>query len=117
MKKGFSYGKPFFMVIRRYYSSYLFQLLGLFADIGQNTTVNIQHMTVDGIRSMRSQEHSGTTQFLGIQPTTGRCLGADERIERMAATVWLTLTQRSGLWSCDITWANTVTLNVILTIL
>ena len=41
----------------------LSSLLGLLADISQNTTVHIEHMTVDGIRSMRSQEHGGATQL------------------------------------------------------
>ena len=41
----------------------LSSLLGLLADISQNTTVHIEHMTVDGIRSMRSQKHGGATQL------------------------------------------------------
>ncbi len=36
---------------------------GLLANVGQDTTVHIEHVAVYGIRSMRSQEHSGATQL------------------------------------------------------
>ena len=41
---------------------YLF-LLRLLADVGEDTTINIKHMAIYGVRSMRCEEHGGTTQF------------------------------------------------------
>lgn len=72
-------------------------LFWLFADISKDTTINIQDMPVDGIRSLRGKEYSGTTQFIGIQPASCRSLGADEGVERMAATIRLTLTEEQSV--------------------
>ena len=74
-------------------------------------------MTIHGIRSVRSEEHGGTTQLLRIEPTSGRSLGTDEAIERMTAAIRLLFTQRCSLWCGDLARADTVTLDVILTIL
>ena len=35
-------------------------LLGLLANVSQDATVNIQHMTVDSVRGMRGQEYGRT---------------------------------------------------------
>ena len=59
-------------------------LLRLLADIGEDTAVDIEHVAVDGVTGMRSQEHGRTTQFLRLEPASGRRLGADERVEGMA---------------------------------
>jgi hypothetical protein len=66
---------------------------------------------------MRSQEHCGTTQLRRIKPTACGSLGTDEAVEWMTASVRLTLTKRSGLRSSNVARTNTITLNVILTIL
>lgn len=50
----------------------------LLADVGKDTSVNIEHMTVNGIRSLRSQEYCRTTEFRWIEPTSSRSLSADE---------------------------------------
>jgi hypothetical protein len=90
-------------------------LSGLFADIGKDTAVYIQHVAVDGIRGMGSEEDGRTSELLWVEPTAGRCLGTDKAVEWMTAAVWLTLTERGGLWGSDVTRTDTVTLDVILT--
>ncbi len=92
-------------------------LLRLLANVGQDATINIQYVAIDGVRSVRSQEDSRTAQLRRIEPAAGRCLGADERIEGMTAAVRLTLTKGSGLGSGDVAWANAVTLDVVLSVL
>ena len=74
-------------------------------------------MAVYGIRSLRCEEYGGTAQLIGLEPATCGGLGADERIERVARTVSLLLTQRSGLRRSDVTRADTVALDVVLAIL
>ena len=102
---------PFFLWVMRIF------LLRLLADVGEDTTIYIEHVAVDGIAGVRSQEHGGTTQLRRIEPTSGRSLGADERVERMTAAVRLTLAQRCGLRSSDVARANAVALDVVLAIL
>ena len=65
---------------------------GLLADVGKDTAIDIQHVTIDSVRSMRCQEDGRTTQLLRIEPASGRCLGADEAIERVTAAIGLLLT-------------------------
>jgi hypothetical protein len=50
----------------------------LLADVSKDTSVNIEHMAVNGIRSLRSQEHCRTTELRWIEPTSSRSLSADE---------------------------------------
>ena len=38
-------------------------LLRLLADVGQDTAIDIEHVTIHCVRSVRSQEHSRTTQL------------------------------------------------------
>ena len=74
-------------------------------------------MTVDGIGSVRSKEHGRSTKFRGIEPAACGCLGTDKTVERMAAAVWLTLAERSRLRSGDVARPDTITLDVVSTIL
>lgn len=53
-------------------------LFRLFANVSQNTAIYIQDVAIHGVRSLRSKEHSGTSQFLRVQPTAGGSLGADK---------------------------------------
>src|SRR5574344_1262269 len=92
-------------------------LFRLFADVSQNITIHIEDVTVHGIRSMRSQEHSGATQLFRVKPTPCRSLGTDERIERMATAISLTFTQWSRLRSGDVAGTNAVALDVVFAIL
>src|SRR5699024_3049208 len=55
-------------------------------------------------------------KFFRSQPAACRSLGADERVERVTATVGLLFTQRSSLRGSDVTRTDTVTLDVIFTI-
>ena len=41
----------------------LYTLLWLLADVSEDTAVNIEHVTVNGIRSLRSKEYCRTTEF------------------------------------------------------
>ena len=101
---------PFFIVAIS--GNFLFRLL---ADIGENTTIDIEHVAIDSIRSLGSQEYGRTTKLRRIEPASGRCFGTDEAVERMTAAVWLNFAQRSGLWCGDITWTYTIALYVMLT--
>ena len=56
----------------------LANLFRLLTDVGENTAIDVEHMTVNGVRCMRSEEHSGTSKLRRIEPTTSRRLGADE---------------------------------------
>ena len=38
----------------------------LLTNISQDTTIHIEHVTIDSIRGMRSQEHGGAAQFLRL---------------------------------------------------
>jgi hypothetical protein len=38
-------------------------LFGLLADIGEDTAVDVEHMTVHSVGSVRSEEHGGASQF------------------------------------------------------
>ena len=60
-------------------------MLRLLADVGQNTAVHIQDMTVDEVGSVAGQEHGGTHQILGSTPAGSGGLGDDELIEGMTA--------------------------------
>ena len=61
------------------YRNFFYQLLfRLFSDISKNTTIYVENVTVNSVRSFRSKEHGRTCQFFRIQPTAGRSLGADE---------------------------------------
>ena len=95
----------------------LFILLRLLADICEDTTVDIEHMAIDGVRGMRGEEHSGASEFRRIKPTACGGLGTNERVEGMAADISLTLTERSRLRSGDLARANAVTLDIVFTIL
>ena len=66
---------------------------------------------------MRSEEHSGATQLFGVEPTTCGCLGTDERVERMTTSIGLALTKRSCLRGGYVTRTDTITLDIVLTIL
>lgn len=46
------------MIIEKTASAALSQRSGLLADVSQDTAIHIQDVTIDGIRSMRSEEHS-----------------------------------------------------------
>ena len=92
-------------------------LLWLLTDVCEDTTINIQYMTIDSIRSLRSQEYCRTTKLRRIEPATSWSLSANEAIEWVTTTVSLTLTKRSCLRSSDVARANTITLDVVLTIL
>ena len=39
---------------------------GLFADVSEDTSIDIEHVAVDGVRSVRGEEYGGTTQLLGL---------------------------------------------------
>lgn len=56
----------------------------LFADVSQNTTVDVQHVAVDEVGSVGSQEYGRSHQIFRCSPAGSRCLGYDEGIERMA---------------------------------
>lgn len=72
-------------------------LLGLLADVSQNTTISVQDLAVDKVGSMGGQEHAGANHVLGGAPAACGGLGADEGIEGMAAAIGLDLAQGSGL--------------------
>ena len=102
---------PFFLWVMRIF------LLRLLADVGEDTTIYIEHVAVDGIAGVRSQEHGGTTQFLRIKPATSRGLCTDKAVERMTTAIRLSFTKRCSLRGSYVTRANTVTLDVVLAIL
>ena len=39
------------------------ELLRLFADVGEDTTVDIEHVAVDGIGGVGGEEHGRATEF------------------------------------------------------
>ena len=60
-------GKPFLgylQIFMQFISADSF--LGLFADVGQDTAIDVEHMAIDGIGGVRSQEHGGSSQFLRL---------------------------------------------------
>ena len=59
------------------------RLFRLFADVGQNTAIDIEYMAVDEVRSIRSQEYGRTHQIFGRTPTRGGRFCNDECVERM----------------------------------
>ena len=67
-------------------------LLRLLADIGQDTAVNVQNMSVDEVGRVGSQEHGRSLQILGLAPASGRRLRDDELIKGMTAASGLDLT-------------------------
>jgi hypothetical protein len=91
--------------------------LRLFANVSKNTSIDIKDVTVDCIGSMGCKEYSGATELLWIEPTSGWSLGTDEAVEGVTAAIGLTLAERCGLWSCDVTWANAVALDIVLAVL
>ena len=90
--------------------------LRLFADISENTSVHIENMTVDSVRSMARKEYGRSSQFFRLEPSSCRSLGADETIKGMARAVGLTLSQRCSLRCSYITGTYTIALNVIFSI-
>ena len=50
-------------------------LFRLLADVGEDTAVHIEDMTVHGIRSVAGEEDNGATEFIGIEPTASRRFG------------------------------------------
>ena len=101
---------PFFFV----YLDVLFRLL---ADISENTTIDIEHVAIDSIRSLGSQEYGRATKLRRVEPTSGRSLGTDEAVEGMLAAVSLAFAQGSGLGSGNVARTNAVALYVVFTIL
>ena len=71
-------------------------LLRLFANVSQNTAVNVQNVTVDEVGSIGSQEYRRSHQIFWFAPASSRCFGNDEAVERMTFN-----TQRSGLRRFD----------------
>lgn len=92
-------------------------MLWLLADVCKDATVNIEDMPVHGIGGMRSKEYGRTSEFLGVEPSPCGCLGADERVEGMAAAVCLTLAQRCCLRCGDVARTDGVALYVVTAIL
>ena len=39
---------------------------GLFADVSEDTSIDIEHVAVDGVRSVRGEEYGGTSELLGL---------------------------------------------------
>lgn len=91
-------------------------LLGLFSDIGQDSAIDIEDMSVDEIGSIRGKEDGRALKVFGCSPSASRCLGTDEAIKRMHGTIRLLLAERSGLWSGDVARSDAVALNVGLAI-
>ena len=94
-----------------------FSLLRLFADIGKNTAVNIKDMSVDEVGCIGCKEYCRTLKVFSIAPASCRSLGNDELVERMAAAVSLSLSERGCLRCCDIARPDTVALDVVLAVL
>ena len=67
-----------FAILSPYRNLFYLTLFRLFSDISKNTTIYVENMTVNSVRSFRSKEHGRTCQFFRIQPTTGMRLSADE---------------------------------------
>ncbi len=40
--------------------------LGLFANVSEDTSIDIEHVAVDGVRSVRGEEYGGTSELLGL---------------------------------------------------
>ena len=38
-------------------------LLRLLANVGEDAAVDIEHMAIDSVRGVRSEEHSGASEF------------------------------------------------------
>ena len=93
------------------------KLLRLLAYISEDTAIDIENVTIHGIGGFGGEEDSGTCEFLRIEPTASRSLGADEAIKGMTTAIWLTLAQRSCLRSSNITRANAIALDVVLAVL
>jgi hypothetical protein len=49
--------------VRQIRQSLVTILLRLFADVGEDTAIDIKYMTINGIRGMRGKEHSGSSEF------------------------------------------------------
>ncbi len=92
-------------------------LFRLFADVGEDTAIDIEDMAVDSVGSMGSEEDSGSAEFFGFEPASRGCLGADEYIEGMTAAIGLVFAQRRGLRGSDIARSDTVALDVVCTVL
>ena len=60
------------------------RLFRLLADVGQDTAVNVEHLSVDEVRSVGGKEYDRTHQVFGRSPAGCGSLGHDEGIERMA---------------------------------
>ncbi len=89
-------------------------ILGLLSDIGEDAAVYVKDMAVDEVRSVRGKEYCGTHEVFGSTPTSGRSLGDDKLVERMAASIRLDLAERSSLGSSDVARADAVALDVVL---
>ena len=92
-------------------------LFRLLSDISEDTSIHIKDMAVHEIRSIRCEEYYRSHEVLWITPAFCRCLCHDEGIEWMTASVWLALTEWSSLRSSDVSWTDSVTLDVVCTIL
>ena len=72
---------------------------------------------VDEVRGVRREDTAGPIRSSGVPQRAAGGFGHDERVERMARTVGLTLAQRSGLGRCDVARADAVALDVVLAVL
>lgn len=68
-------------------------LLGLTAQVSQNTAVGVEDLAIDKVRGMRGQEHGRAYHILCLTPAACRGLSQDELVKGMAAAIGLGLTQ------------------------
>ena len=73
--------------------------------------------SVHEVRSVGSKEYCRSLKVFRVAPSCSRCLGHDELVERMSASVSLTLTQRSCLRCSDVSGSDAVALDVVLAVL
>ena len=74
---------------------------GLFANIGQNSSVHIEDVAVDKVGGVGGQKDRRTHQVLRVPPAARRGLGHDELVEGVAASVRLAL-PKGAVWGVAI---------------
>lgn len=105
--------KSFLVYHKIFILSYIIFCLRLFSNISQNPAIHIQNVSVYKIRR---KEYCRSFQILRRSPTCSRCFCNDKLIKGMTLSIRLNLTKWRSLRCCNITGANTITLDIIFTI-
>lgn len=97
----------------KYCDAYTIFLLRLFANVCQNTAIDIQNVSVYGVGGIGGKEYCGACKLIGFEPAACGRLCADERIEGMARAIGLAFAQGRRLGSGDVAGTYGVALNVV----